>query len=81
MEVFYLPLLCVIWHQWKTFSNRSVESIEDEVKHQGPDLQKKAKQAAYLQSKSREYKKHIQHSQVGCSKRFNETVIFLFEHS
>ena len=43
---------------------RALGSIEAEVKHQSPELQKKAKQAAYLQSKSKEYKKHIQHSQV-----------------
>ena len=49
------------------------------MKHQGPDLQKKAKQAAYLQSKSREYKKHIQHYQVNNAYIKKDYVCMLFD--
>ena len=45
-------------------SARSLVSLEEQAKYQGPELIRKAKQAGFLQSKAREYKKHAQQLNV-----------------
>ena len=43
---------------------RTLNTLEEENKKQGPDLNNKAKQAGFLQSKGREYRSHIKDLQV-----------------
>ena len=38
---------------------RALEELESDVEKRGPELHRKAKEAAYLQSKSKEYRKNI----------------------
>ncbi|XP_013389907.1 HAUS augmin-like complex subunit 1 isoform X2 [Lingula anatina] len=46
---------------------KTIHNLKEQAKYQGPDLEKKAKQAGFLQSKAREYKGHIQKYQTTLS--------------
>lgn len=43
---------------------RALECIESQAALQGPDMEKKAKQAEFLQTKAREYRRSIEQLKV-----------------
>ena len=43
---------------------RALQGLEEQVKHQAPELEKKSKQAGFLHTKGKEYKSHIQSLKV-----------------